>query len=64
VREKIPCSVDVVVWYAAVSLPIANSDGRVRRAAEKSMEALVCFDSISQRLTEHSVESVDLVVKD
>ena len=63
-REKIPCSVNVVVWYAAVSLPIANSDGRVRRAAEKRMEALVCFDGVAQRLTEHGIESVDLVVKD
>ena len=63
-REKIPCSVNVVVWYAAVSLPIANSDGRVRRATEKRMEALVSVDIVAQRLTEHGVESVDLVVKD
>ena len=52
------------VWYATVCLPIANSDGRVRRAAEKRMEALVSFDIIAQRLTEYGVESVDLVVKD
>ena len=63
-REKIPCSVDAVVWYAAVGLPIANSDGCVRRSAEKRMKALVGFDGVAQRLTEHGVESVDLVIND
>ena len=62
--ERLYAEIPLPVWYAAVGLPIANSDGCVRRAAEKRMKALVGFDGVAQRLTEHGVESVDLVIND